>query len=308
MATDRSDPVFQFVWKRGDDIPCDITWCRTIDVENDTFVADYSKGLKLFSYTAVTDNWAYLLDKSCPPTVFFGMGDFRDKFVMVGGKDVQTNECSGLVTEWRCTDMEFFHPYPPMVSPRVDPLVVGWGDYLIVAGGIVDDSAKQTIEIFNADKDVFAWKIVGELPVSTTLSCAVTNETLYLLGDHNNLFKTSLPKLVSCAAAKGSSGEMPTWELVTETQFKESTIFSFHNHLLIAGGCLGSGTPVSDIMRFNEEDGKWVKVGDLPQPCFGCSCVWMTKPNVIFVMGGKNNHDEPLLLKGVYKAHDVLQE
>ncbi len=300
MAT---DPTFQLEWKKGTDIPCDITWCRTTTVEQNTFVADYSGSLKVFLYGAESDSWEFLSETVSPSTLFFGLGVFRGHLVLVGGKHVQTTEASKLVTEWRSVDKTYINPYPPMIYPRVDPLVVGWGDYLIVIGGVVAEG-KQTVEVFNADKDVSAWKEAGKIPVSSLLSCAVIdNEILYLLGDFNKLFKISLAKLVSSTPAPDS-----LWEFVVDMPLKESTIFSYQNFLLSVGGYTADGSPVSDVMCLNRQNAKWVKVGDLPHPCLNCCCISVPKHEAIVLMGGKSNLNEPLLLKNVYRSFKPLKK
>ena len=298
-----TNPCFQLEWKKGTNIPCDITWCRSITVQHNTFIADCSTVTKAFLYGPEADSWEFLSETISPPTVFFGMGSFCGNLILAGGKDIQTNESSKLVSEWNHIDKKYCNPYPPMLFPRVDPLVVGWGDYLIVIGGIVE--GKQNVEIFSADKDVFVWKDAGEIPVSTLLSCVVIDDgMLYLLGDADKLFKISLPKLVSSNPAPDS-----LWEFVMEMPFKESTILSYQNCLLGVGGYTGlQPAPVTDVMYLNRQDVKWIKVGDLPQACAGCCCTSVPNCESIVLMGGKKDKDDTLLLKDVYRCFKPVKE
>ena len=289
------EPLFQFEWEKGADVPCDITWCRTVVAGEVAYVSDFSGGVKVFSYDPKDDLWEFLSETVSPPTVFFGLGSFRDSLMFVGGKDAQTNESSKTVTQWVPSEKRYSNPFPPMLFPRVDPQVVGWGDYLIVAGGITaGDNSKQSVEIFNGN----AWKIVGDLPVSTPLSTTVIDKVLYLLGDNNKLYKASLPNLTS------GGDPSAVWELVTSTPTNDPALFSFNGHLLIAGGTrteCDMPNSVTNIMLLNQ-DTQWVQVGDLPYPCCCSCCISVPKDEAVFLMAGKSNKSDSLLLKGVYRA------
>ena len=301
---------FQFSWIKSTDVPCDITWCKTVTVGRDkeTFIADYCNGLKMFVYHPLQDDWGFLLEKSSPPTLFFGIGGFRGELVLAGGKDVKTNEPSKLVSEWKCgEDLKgTANPLPAMTSPRSSPLVVGWRDHLIVAGGI--RGGKQNIEIFNADKNV--WKIAGTLPLPSLLSCAVVRDCLYVLGRANVLIKIPLEDLVSYIDTDPTPSIEPQWQVVCEAPFNNSTIFDLNNdHLLIAGGYSSQNgfSLVSDIYQLDTGD-KWTLVGQLPQPCYDCCISWMPKYDCLFLMAGRDKMDDPLLIKKVWRTYNVLQK
>ena len=99
-----------------------------------------------------------------------------------------------------------------------------------------------------------------------------------------------------------------------EMPFKESTIFSYRNHLLCIGGYTGSQstddseyTPVSDMLCLSDEDDKkWVKVGDVPHGCYRCCCVSIPVHNAILMMSGKSDRFDPLLLKKVYRTYNAI--
>lgn len=295
-----NNPEFQFNWEKGDNVPCDITWCRTTVLGDgkDAYVTDYSGGIKIFRYGPETDSWAFLTsEKSAMPNIMFGFGGLAGDLMLVGGKAADTSKASQVVSNWLCTECQPGDTYPPMLSPRIDPVAIGWGDYLIVAGGIVDSGTSQSVEVLDAKSK--QWKPAGPLPVSTVLSGTVIDDCLYILGDKDKIYKASIQELTSSNA--------PKWTFAADAPFQHATLFSCNKYLLTAGGASQSnGHTVSDIMCFNETMMKWTKVGDLPQPCIECCCVYVPQCDRVFLMAGKETCSSSLLLKGVYRAFKPL--
>ena len=84
------------------------------------------------------------------------------------------------------------NPYPPMKSPKVDPFAVGWNEYLIVAG------RESGIEVLSTSKGGEpSWQNGGNLPVSILQSLVVNQETFYIIGDCNKVFKTAFLNVIS---------------------------------------------------------------------------------------------------------------
>ena len=278
------------------DIPCPITWCKTTVISDTIYLADHSDRLKIFTYLPGKDEWAFLSEEKYPPASYFGMAVVKEQLILAGGGDFSNKKPTGVnvISVWDTNTKEWTHPYPAMSKVRYDPYAVGWGKYLVVAGGQNGSEGVSSIEILDTERST--WLTAGQTPVKMVSSLSLVKDTLYLAGDGAKVFTASLPEIVSHMTS-GDAASLP-WKPLPDTPLQQVSLYTMSDRLFSAGGVdPDTNKSSSSILVF---DGKtWCKAGDLPEPNIECCCSPFSPLGGLLVVGGKTSVDQPYLLQSV---------
>ena len=239
--------------------------------------------MTIMVYDIHSGKWATL-----PPykTCFFGMTVIDNQLVLVGGMEV-----GGVATKvlgvWRAASKEWVHPYPDMPTARSSCSAVTYKEWLVVAGGYSEKMAYLTsVEVMNINNK--QWSTAPPLPVGwTEMKTAIVDDMCYFMGGcikgvTKKVFSVSLPALIS--QLNHSKRGMQIWKEISELDAIQSTPLSIGGSLFALGGWKYNEN-VTTIQLYQPETGKWLKVGDLPDPRSLCTSAMINDREMI-VIGG----------------------
>ena len=268
----------------------------------------------VYQYNPVTDTWTILPEvpmKSFVTTVLDG------QLIVVGGidKGSRTIVPVDTIMAWDSRSQEWIQPYPPLPTPLYRFGCNGYKHYLIVAGGW-SLSAPCNSAVYILDIHTKQWYEAPPLPFEGyTARSVIIGEILYItllnrgvMTSSKSITSVSLPALIECATSGQKHGST-IWKALPDLPFYLSTLFSIGKMLATIGGRLeGLMSAVFEVMKlkstklcadihvYNPHINQWVKVGELPEVVYDCSCT-MLPSGKLLVAGGKTITDE--------KSHSV---
>ncbi len=286
-----------FEWERQSDKPTEMTDCGSCPVvlNGEVYLEGSTSPYTIYQYTPSSDAWTEFPNAMI---LTCGILALNGKLVVVGSDGVLT---------WNSEAREWINSnYPSIPTKRTMSGVVSYKNYIIVAGGYLDDKLLQsttTVEVLDTDSG--NWYRAPPMPYNgCSISPVIVGQHLYLhLGMRGSvtiskfILKVFLPTLISHTLA-GKNRDTSIWEKLPDVPFYFSTLFSIGNMLLSAGGTpvgtagtiasaikIKSYKVVSDIYLFNPFTNQWVKIGDLPEPQFDCECVAYSPDKLLLVSG-----------------------
>ena len=263
----------------------------------------------VYQYNPATDTWTVLPEvpvKQYITTVLDG------QLIVVGGVDKGSSipAVVDTIMAWDSKSQEWIQPYPPLPTPLFRFGCNGYKHYLIVAGGL-NQSAASNSAVYILDIHIKQWYEASPLPFEgNTARSAIIGETLYitflyhsLMTSSKSITSVSLPALIT-SATSAKNHDSTIWKALPDLPFYISTLFSIGNMLVTIGGRLeGSLSSLFEIMKlkstkicadihvYNPHTNQWVKVGELPELVYDCSCT-MLPSGKLLVAGGKTTTDE----------------
>ena len=253
-------------------------------------------------YDTSSEKWAEL-----PPyrACDFAMTVINNQLVLVGGWE-PCEVVPGKVPKikvvgvWRPDSKEWTHPYPDMPTSRAYCSAVAYKEWLVVAGGEGDDGTYlSSVEVLNTDTKQWS----AGPPTPAPWSCmrpAIVGDVCYFMGgytdDNSKVYSVSLPALTSQLNSGVRHSKM--WkEISLSLQIMYPSPLSISRSLLAVGGARDD-RPVAGIYLYRPDTREWAKVGDLPTPRLGCSCIMVTDRELL-VAGGWYD--------GMLKRVDIVQ-
>ena len=228
---------------------------------------------------------------------YFAMAFVNNRIVLVGGRNVQTNEVSNKLGVWNEQSQGWTHPLPPMTKARRSPSVATHNDrWLVVIGGY-NGSYLSNVEILDTTKSR-QWHCAASLPQPHGDGSSTTiGNMCYLLGGFTEgstaskkVISVCLDDLISQAVSlSASASSPPTWQSLPDTPLIRSTALAFNGALLVLGG--GDWFNVSTaIYHYQPSHGRWIKAGKLSTARLQCTCTVLPNGD-LYVAGGGNDAD-----------------
>ena len=277
-------PLSELTWRRLPDMPRAMRYPQSVTMDAAVYIADreYGSGV-IHRYDLQTKEWTELTEYHY---CYFTMTEHNHQLTVVGGWDVSTGKITNTVAVYSSSEKSWKQPYPPMNTPRYDPAVYIYQQYLVVAGG--NDTDLGTVEILDVSTLHSQWLSATPLPMSCyRMSAASIHSTLYLLGGtlQNQVFSVSLPALTQTDKPPAQ------WCTLSNTPLEYSTAIAVHGTLLALGGSLDQQRS-SAIYIYDQERNTWNKGGDLPTERTYCTCCLLPSGEIL-VAGGedKNGRD-----------------
>ena len=219
---------------------------------------------KVYSYkkSLGEEQWSQLPDN---PNMNFGLTVIDGILTGVGGscKDIFTNTLLSLRGEGE--RKRWSEVFAPMPTPRMSAACITTERALAVAGGDAGDSL-DTVEVMNFNTK--QWTTISSLPQKCSqLSGVVCGGTLYLAGGYNigpskSVFACSIPDLlqpntIGSRIRRTLSLHHSVWKEISSLPVKYSTLASFSGDLLAIGGRDDSGSPTTDVYRYDFHTNSW---------------------------------------------------
>ena len=244
-----------------------------------------SNSYKIQVYNIDTDNW------SCLPRYqykWFAVSIINSHLTLVGGCD-PSNKPTNQLAVYEPSSQHWKYPYKPMSTPRYRPTVVMYDIWLLVAGGYgANWTALATVELLNTSMN--QWLAASSLPTPCSyLTSAIVDEYSYIVTDSKQVFRVSLPDIVSQTVDQSTTCKSPTlWHRLPDTPLSCSAAIGHRGFLLTVGGYDDYRTR-TDIHLYQPESEQWTKVGDLPNARYYCACVVLPSGELL-VAGGEDSY------------------
>ena len=236
----------------------------------------------VMAYDTSSGKWAKL-----PPyrACNFAMTVISNQLAVVGGKEPLRSNKIKMVSVWRPDKKKWTQPYPHMSTSRECCSTVVYKRWLVVAGGEGDGGAN--VEVLNTDTK--RWSAGPPTPTAwSEMWPAIVGDVCYFMGGYIRGSRTDIVYSVSLSALipQLNSGirDSQIWKAISGLQLKSSSPLSISGSLLAVGG-YKDARAMSAIHLYKPDTGEWVKVGDLPTPRYGCTCVMLTDRELV-VAGG----------------------
>ena len=221
---------------------------------------------------------------------YFAMTVINHHLTLVGGRGVVSWEVTNQLAVYEPSSQHWTYPYHPMPTPRDSPAVLMYDIWLLVAGGRgAGYTDLATVELFNTSTN--QWLAASSLPTPCSLlTSAIVDNYGYLVMKSKQVFRVSLPDIVSQTVNQSTSKLPALWCRLPDTPLKNSTAISLRGYLLVVGGSHDNLTR-TDIHLYQPESEQWTKVGDLPNARQYCSCVVLPSGELL-VAGGRESSVE----------------
>lgn len=287
--------MVSFQWKKESEMPVAVSRVSSPVVVNGKVYFEANALTVIYEYTLDTNSWTEL---PRPAGHVYGITALNKKLALVG--DTVVSIWNSEAKKWTNYDNT------GIPTSRTCPAVTGYETYVIVAGGVPEKNIQSTTVVEILDTTSGKWYTAPPMPYNgLEVQSVVIGQYLYLhlrlrgtLTLSKSMLRVSLPTLISNAMS-GRNRDASVWEKLPSLPFCRGAPFRIGNMLLTAGGTpSGSvGTAMSalkfksykvvtDIHLFNPHTSQWFKVGDLPEPYFNFSCVYIP-PGKILVAGGE---------------------
>ena len=219
---------------------------------------------------------------------YFAMTVINHHLTLVGGCGAG-REATNQLAVYEPSSQDWTFPYNPMPTPRYRPTVLMYDIWLLVAGGCVGIiTALATVELFNTSTN--QWLATSSLPTPCGyLTSAIVDDYGYLVADSKQVFRVSLPDIVSQTVNQSTSKSPTLWCRLPDTPLENSTAISLRGYLLVVGGSHDNGTRSTDIHLYQPESEQWTKVGDLPNVRHYCSCVVLPSGELLVAGGSESS-------------------
>ena len=285
-------------WRRGADAPVKFRAAQAVVMGESVYVGGGGgTGHVILQFIRNMGAWNKLPE--CPVR-YFGLTQITGRLTTVGGVD-RAESITGCVYEFVSESQQWQELLPPMPTARYDVAIVSRPSSspkpsdIVVCGGVgVGKVSINTVEIFCHSTS--QWHMAEPLPTPLCgLTSAIIGDIVYLLGGRNSgangtghCFCASLDSLINKATFIGSVQYQhgSIWMAVCGTVLSDSCAASLGGSLLAIGGKDGRGSSAAIHLFTNSGSWERVKGGDMPEPRFCSTAVYMASDELMVVGGG----------------------
>ena len=283
----------------SDDLPVAMWDMQAVWMEDELYVGggetsgSYRNDASVYIYTPAKDLW-HIMEV---PVYWFALTTYQSQLILVGGfKFVGETEAGILEATdklWTLNELKQWQKVlPPMPTKRCSASALGYGNYLIVAGGGegITFDLLDVVEVYTNHH----WFRANSLPTScASMKSTAFNDHWYLIGGYGQkeeIFYASLDSLIaSCSpSATKSSLSSCEWErlpdIPLECKYASATIFE--NQLVVVGGEQVHSESSSVIYAYSPRTQSWVTVGFLPA-ALSNTCATVLPTRELMIIGGK---------------------
>ncbi len=243
-------------------------------------------------YTPDQDSWDELPP---PPVLYFTIATLRGQLLVVGGRDISTNEKTNAILTFDESSRQWVELLPPMPKALTFPAVVEYQNHLIVICGRDSNIMRTDLNILGTTNN--KWITAEPLPCTDMYITCLIGDTLYLIGQGTKeVFRAHVPSLISRAS-------FGVWESVTSVPFYVSSPIAIGETLLTVGGSndgLGSKA-TSSIHLYDPTKNQWTQCGELLEEMERCHCIEVSgKVCVLGGLSGVTSRDTYTTIRSVY--------
>ena len=265
-----------FDWSRCKDRPDAMELYGQPVVHNEKlYIGGFAQGhTSVLEYTPDSDLWSELPQ---PPVRQFTIATLKGQLLIVGGEDEQYTATNTILT-FNESSQKWVRSYPRLPNALTNPVVIGYENNLIVAGGHNTAGTKVVdVNILNTTKKMWPWIKACSLPCTDDYCTVLIEDRVYLVGQ-----STRSVQILKAQTFK-SSGK---WVSLPNTVDYQTSPIAISNTLFTVGGSSDKygGDSTTGIQRYESTESQWTRVGDLPEAMLSCHCTVLS--GKLFVFGG----------------------
>ena len=300
--------LYQLTWEKCADLPSPLYHASVALHDNKVYTMvgdapDYDTYDYVYVYDINSNQW----DRLPPPGQCQGILQMiNGKLSVIGGRDNTTGKITNKVTTYNNNRWSSY--YPNLIKSRNKPAVVTHLDYVIVAGGILDDDTySNDIELLNY-KQSSHWVITQmKLPEPMRRpSLIISNDLLYIVGYNRATGRTNLayqvPVDTITSTAQLTSDQTTHWIKLPPAPHYGTTIIPNSCPPVIIGGHDEHYVPTIDITVLDVPNNSWKKIASLTTPRSGTAIVPINHDSILVIggyTGGKGSKEA--------KAHSITR-
>ena len=282
---------YQLIWEKCTDRPSPLYAASVALHDNKVYtMAGGAPDRETYHYVYVYDINSNQWDRLPPPGQHKGILQIiNSKLTVIGGVDNTTNKITNKVTTYN--NNSWSNEYPNLLKARVMPGVLTHLDYVIVAGGKLDDNTySDDIELLNY-KQSSHWVIARmKLPEAMLLpSLTISDDTLYIVGYTRATGRTSAAYAVSVDKVTSSAAQLTSNQTAHWTELPPAP---HHGTAIIPNSCPPTiiGGKVQDVLTdditvFDVPNNSWKKIASLTTARVATAVVPINRDSIL-VIGG----------------------
>ena len=293
---------YHIKWKRLADLPATMHNAHIAVQDRKIYFSGGGSPVKdaqyqVYVYDTDNDRWGQLPT----PDHYYAVPHIIDgKLTLIGGVLIATNKMTNKVSTFDHTKQSWVSYYPDLLSVRNKPGIVTHIQYVIVAGGIKDDTAVILDDIEVLDwLENSQWKRVAiHLPVPMcALELTAYDNHLFVVGYTNaglnydqHVYK--LPVALITNSADQLQCASTGWVELAQTTHWGSSLVTGLSSLIVVGGRNATHTTTADVLMYDRPAEKWKKIDSLSFARFRAATTAIND-NALIVIGGFTNMSNP---------------
>ena len=291
MVPSLQSGYYQLTWEKCSDLPSPLYNASVALHDNKVYtMASDAPDDDTYDYVYVYDINGNQWDRLPPPEQYMGtLQIINSNLTVIGGRDNTTRKITNKVTTY--DNNSWKNIYPNMNKPRVKPGVVTHLDYVIVAGGALDKTFSDDIEVLNYKQSshwVIARMKLPEPMLSPSLT--ISDDLLYIVGYSRATGRTNeahkVPvDILTLSAAQLTSNQTAHWTKLPPAPHYCTAVIPNSCPPVIIGGDDIQDIPTVDIRVLDVPNNSWKKIASLPTPRVSTAVVPINHDSIL-VIGG----------------------
>ena len=285
--------LYQLTWEKCADLPSPLFAASVALHDNKVYtMAGMAPDDDTYYYVYVYDINVNQWDRLPPPGQHCGqMQMINGKLSVIGGWDNTSRKRTNKVTTYNNNRWSSY--YPNLIKSRARPAAVTHLEYVIVAGGSLDDDTySNDIELLNY-KQSSHWAIARmKLPEPMWVpSLTISNDLLYIVGYDRPKGRTSaayqVPVDTITSTDQLTSDQTTHWTELPPAPHYQTAIIPNSCPPVIIGGHDKPGVPTIDITVLDVPNNSWKKIASLTTARSAAAIVTINHDSIL-VIGGYN--------------------
>ena len=300
---------YQLTWEKCSDLPSPLYNASVALHDNKVYtMAGDAPDKDAYRYVYVYDINGNQWDRVPPPGQYKGtLQIINSNLTVIGGRDNTTRKITNKVTTYNNNSWK--NIYPNMIKARNGPGVVTHLDYVIVAGGELDDKTfSDDIEVLNY-KQSSHWVIARmKLPEPMWVpSLTISDDLLYIVGYDRATGRTDAAHkvpvdiiIITSSAAQLTSNQTAYWTKLPPAPHGHTAVIPNSCPPVIIGGKDIQDVPTVDIRVLDVPNNSWKKIASLTTARKSTAVVPINHDSIL-VIGGNTGGRGPKEAK----AHSI---
>ena len=292
MVPSLQSGYYQLTWEKCSDLPSPLYNASVALHDNKVYtMAGGAPDNDTYHYVYVYDINGNQWDRLPPPGQLMGtLQIINSNFTVIGGWDNTTRKRTNKVTTYNNNSWK--NIYPNMIKPRNKPGAVTHLDYVIVAGGKLDDNTfSDDIEVLNY-KQSSHW-VIARMKLPEPMwdpSLTISDDLLYIVGYSRATDRTSAAHevpvdIITSSAAQLTSNQTAHWTELPQAPHYNTAVIPNSCPPVIIGGNDIQDVPTVDIRVLDVPSNSWKKIASLPTPRISTAVVPINHDSIL-VIGG----------------------
>ena len=301
--------LYQLTWEKCADLPSPLYNASVALHDNKVYtMAGMAPDDYTYYYVYVYDINGNQWDRLPPPGQNQGqLQMINGKLSLIGGWDNTTRQRTNKVTTYNNNRWSSY--YPNLMKARNKPAAVTHLDYVIVAGGTIDDDTySNDIELLNY-KQPSHW-VIARMKLPEPMwhpSLTISNDLLYIVGyDTADGKRTSaayqVPVDTITSTAQLTNDQTTHWTELPPAPHYNTAIIPNSYPPVIIGGRNKQCVPTIDITVLDVPNNSWKKIASLTTARFSTAIVPINHDSILVIGGTTGGRS----VEGA-KAHSITR-